>query len=86
LTTGDTAAQNVHSSADSWSPAFLAYYQRYEARGFWAAVEMAAGDFLGWFHFWPQEGAPSGEIKLRYRLRTSAWCRGYTAESSRALR
>jgi hypothetical protein len=25
-------------------PAFLAYYQRYEAYGFWAAVEKAAGD------------------------------------------
>ena len=34
---------------------FLPYYQRYEVYGFWAAVEEAAGDFLGWFDFWPRE-------------------------------
>lgn len=46
---------------------FLPYYQRYEVYGFCAAVEKAAGDFLGWFHFWPREGAAPGEVELGYR-------------------
>ncbi|MFY9934747.1 MAG: GNAT family N-acetyltransferase, partial [Streptosporangiaceae bacterium] len=37
-------------------PAFLSYYQRYQRYGFWAAIERSTGDFLGWFHFRPQEG------------------------------
>jgi len=34
-------------------PAFLGYYERFEGFGFWAAVETATGQFLGWFHFRP---------------------------------
>jgi RimJ/RimL family protein N-acetyltransferase len=39
-------------------PAFLGYYQRYQAFGFWAAIEKSTGDFLGWFHFRPRQGTP----------------------------
>ena len=66
-------------------PAFLAYYQRYEGYGFWAAEEKATGEFLGWFHFRPRAGAVPGEVELGYRLRTSAWGKGYATEGSRAL-
>jgi RimJ/RimL family protein N-acetyltransferase len=66
-------------------PAFLGYYQRYEGYGFWAAVEKATGEFLGWFHFRPRQGAVPGEVELGYRLRKSAWGKGYATEGSRAL-
>ena len=57
-------------------PAFLGYYQRYESFGFWAAVEKATGEFLGWFHFRPRKDAAPGEVELGYRLRKSAWGKG----------
>jgi RimJ/RimL family protein N-acetyltransferase len=66
-------------------PAFLGYYQRYEGFGFWAAIEKATGEFLGWFHFRPREDAAPGEVELGYRLRKSAWGKGYATEGSRAL-
>ena len=66
-------------------PAFLGYYQRYEGFGFWAAVEKTTGEFLGWFHFRPRPDAVPGEVELGYRLRKSAWGKGYATEGSRAL-
>src|ERR1051325_1180088 len=38
-------------------PSFLAYYERFAGYGLWAAIEKASGEFLGWFHFRPMEGA-----------------------------
>jgi RimJ/RimL family protein N-acetyltransferase len=74
-------------------PVFLGYYERFEGFGFWAAVEIAAGRFLGWFHFRPplrDADTPAGwdedgVIELGYRLRRSAWGKGYATEGSRAL-
>ena len=66
-------------------PAFLAYYERFEGYGFWAAIEKPTGQFLGWFHFRPREGASLYEAELGYRLRKSAWGKGYATEGSRAL-
>jgi RimJ/RimL family protein N-acetyltransferase len=65
--------------------AFLDHYERYAGYGFWAAVEKSTEGFLGWFHFRPAEGAPPGEVELGYRLRRSAWGKGYATEGSRAL-
>jgi RimJ/RimL family protein N-acetyltransferase len=45
----------------------------------------ATGQFLGWFHLRPPEGAPVDEPELGYRLRRSAWGQGYATEGSRAL-
>jgi RimJ/RimL family protein N-acetyltransferase len=70
---------------DEVLPAFLGYYQRYEGYGFWAAIERETGEFLGWFHFRPRAGAAPGEVELGYRLRKSAWGKGYATEGSRAL-
>ena len=66
-------------------PAFLSYYERGDRYGFWAAIEKATGDFLGWFHFRPREGASTDEDELGYRLRKAAWGKGYGTEVSRAL-
>jgi RimJ/RimL family protein N-acetyltransferase len=66
-------------------PAFLAYYSRFAGYGFWAVVEKSTGEFLGWFHFRPGEGAAPGEAELGFRLRKSAWGKGYGTEGSRAL-
>src|SRR4030095_15550539 len=72
-------------SRDEVLPAFLRYYQRFPGYGFWAAVEKATGQFLGWFHLRPPEGAGPDEPELGYRLRRSAWGKGYATEGSRAL-
>jgi RimJ/RimL family protein N-acetyltransferase len=66
-------------------PAFLSYDDRFAGYGFWAAIEKSTGDFLGWFHLRPTEGSPPDEPELGYRLRRSAWGKGYATEGSRAL-
>jgi RimJ/RimL family protein N-acetyltransferase len=66
-------------------PAFLGYYERFTGYGFWAAIEAVTGNFLGWFHFRPPEGGSLDEAELGYRLRRSAWGKGYGTEGSCAL-
>jgi RimJ/RimL family protein N-acetyltransferase len=66
-------------------PAFLDYYERFAGYGFWAVVEKSTRRFVGWFHFRPAKGASADEIELGYRLRKSAWGKGYATEGSRAL-
>ena len=70
---------------DEVLPAFLGYYRRFPGYGFWAAVDKASGQFLGWFHLRPPEGSRPDEPELGYRLRRSAWGKGYATEGSRAL-
>ena len=57
-------------------PAFLGYYQRYEGLGFWAAVEKATGEFLGWSHFRPRPDAVPGEVELGHRCARQPGARG----------
>ena len=66
-------------------PTFLGFYERYAGFGFWATEEKSTGRFIGWFHLRPAQGAPPGEVELGYRLRRSAWGKGYATEGSRAL-
>jgi RimJ/RimL family protein N-acetyltransferase len=63
-------------------PFFLSFYERFDGLGYWAAETRASGEFLGWFHFRPDE---SGSVDLGYRLRKAAWNKGYATEGSRAL-
>jgi RimJ/RimL family protein N-acetyltransferase len=66
-------------------PRLLRYYERFAGFGFWAAIEKSTGEFLGWFHFLPRKGSGPDEAELGYRLRKSAWGKGYGTEGSRAL-
>jgi RimJ/RimL family protein N-acetyltransferase len=52
--------------------------------GFWIVDEKASGNFLGWLSFRPT-GSESGEVALGFRLRKSAWGKGFAAEGSRVL-
>ena len=66
-------------------PAFLSYYERYDGFGFWAALDRATGQALGWFHLRPAPGDAPDEVELGYRLHRAAWGCGYATEGSRAL-
>jgi RimJ/RimL family protein N-acetyltransferase len=71
-------------------PWWLAYYAEHPGFGFFAAVEKATGEFLGWFHFRPHPDGPRPDgtrsgAELGYRLRRAAWGRGFGTEGSRAL-
>ena len=66
-------------------PRILHYYERFAGLGFWAVIEKSTGDFLGWFELRPPEGGGPDEVELGYRLRESAWGKGYATEGARAL-
>lgn len=65
-------------------PGFLRYDDAQPGFGFWAAEEKATSEFLGWFVFRPTGNAP-GEVALGYRLRRTAWGKGYATEGGAAL-
>ncbi|MEU9837366.1 GNAT family N-acetyltransferase [Streptosporangium sp. NPDC048047] len=54
--------------------------------GYWAAEIRSTGEFIGWFELRPlvEEEAPES-VELGYRLRRTAWGKGYATEGSRAL-
>jgi RimJ/RimL family protein N-acetyltransferase len=64
---------------------WLGYHERSDLFGFWAAIERATGQFLGWFHFRPGDGHGDDEPELGYRLIASAWGKGLATEGSLAL-
>ncbi len=72
---------------------YLPYYQRYPAYGYWAALERASNEFLGWFHLRPAQdyrfareaGYRPGDVDLGYRFRRAVWGRGYASEGAQAL-
>ena len=66
-------------------PRIFSYYERFDAYGYWAAEEKSTGEFIGWFALHPREESPPGELELGYRLRRSAWGKGYATEGSCAL-
>jgi RimJ/RimL family protein N-acetyltransferase len=66
-------------------PRFMGFYEHFEGRGYWAAIEKVTGEFLGWFAFTPRGYGGAEEAELGYRLRRSAWGKGYGTEGSRAL-
>lgn len=82
--TGGEATPRSEIEADV-VPHFLRWHEHSERFGYFAAIEKAAGDFLGWFEFRPPKGGYSDNVELGYRLRKSAWGKGYATEGSRAL-
>ncbi|MEQ1874584.1 MAG: GNAT family N-acetyltransferase [Ilumatobacteraceae bacterium] len=64
---------------------WLTHYPRDAGYGFWAAIEKSTGDFIGWFHFRPGDGAGPLEPELGYRLKRDVWGKGYGTEGSLAL-
>jgi RimJ/RimL family protein N-acetyltransferase len=70
-------------------PAFLSAGDADARFGCWAAEERANGAFVGWFQLrspqWPLEPAGADDAELGYRLRTTAWGKGYGTEGSIAL-
>ena len=70
---------------DEVIPAYLEYYARFAGFGFFAVHEKSSGAFIGWFHFRPRRNDPPDNVELGYRLRRSAWGKGYATEGARAL-
>lgn len=66
-------------------PRFLATYESLGCYGWWAAVEKATSSFVGWFSLHPVEERPPDTLEVGYRLRRSAWGRGYATEGVVAL-
>lgn len=48
----------------------------------WTAREAADGAFVGWFCLWPESRSVA---ELGYRLRRTAWGRGFASEGAAAL-
>jgi RimJ/RimL family protein N-acetyltransferase len=63
-------------------PRVLRGYEQLDGLGWMAAVERSTRAFVGWIGVRPSK---EGEVELGYRLRRSAWGRGYATEGSRAL-
>jgi len=72
-------------AVDDHLAAFLAYHEQNSGYGFYAVIEKSSGEFIGWLHFRPEDGAGPDEVELGYRLHPSAWGKGYATEGSRAL-
>lgn len=66
-------------------PAILREYGRNPRHARWAAEEKATGEFIGWFGLRQRAGRRLGEVALGFRLRKSAWGRGYATEGAIAL-
>ncbi len=64
-------------------PRLLRAYERLEGFGVWAAIERSTAEFVGWLEFYPPKDA--GPEEVGYRLRRSAWGKGYATEGSGAL-
>ncbi|MCI0700292.1 MAG: GNAT family N-acetyltransferase [Planctomycetia bacterium] len=74
---------------DVWMP-----YSAHPARGFWAVIEKASREFIGWivlrpapdYRFATQAGwTRASDLELGYRLRRSAWGRGLATEVAKEL-
>lgn len=69
-------------------PKILEYYQKFPNFGCWATMEKSSNEFIGWFLFRPNVDnlvINPEEVELGYRLKKSAWGKGYGTEGAKAL-
>jgi [ribosomal protein S5]-alanine N-acetyltransferase len=74
-------------------PSFFAHYKQYDGYGVWAVIEKLSQAFIGWFFFRPAVHASyfdpvlanESDIEIGYRLRKTAWGKGYATEGCKAL-
>lgn len=66
-------------------PRFRRESEAHPGFGYWAAFGKSTGDFVGWFSYRPVESTATPEAEIGYRLRRSAWGRGYATEGAGAL-
>jgi RimJ/RimL family protein N-acetyltransferase len=69
---------------DLYLPRWFEIYARQPGLGYFAAELRATEEFIGWFHLRDDRLEPE-YLELGYRLRRSAWGRGYATEGGRAL-
>ncbi len=60
-------------------------YPRFPGRGRWAVIEKSTREFLGWMSLRQPDDNRPDEVELGYRLRRTAWGKGYASEGCRAL-
>ncbi len=86
LSGGEPTAPEV--VRDDYIPAILGGYERWGGKfGLYAAYEKDNDTFIGWFYLRPgrEPEAPLDVADIGYRLRQTAWGKGYATEGSRAL-
>ncbi|MFK4085786.1 GNAT family N-acetyltransferase [Kribbella sp. NPDC020789] len=69
--------------ADVVLPAILTTYADHPGLGTFAAEQKSDGAFVGWFGLQPT--ATAGTVDVGYRLKRTAWGKGYATEGTRAL-
>lgn len=86
LTNGEpTPPDIIHEKA---MPRLLRFNETTGIYDYFAAIEKKTGDFIGWFHFRPPfdlDKAEHGEMELGYRMKQSAWGKGYATEAAGAI-
>jgi RimJ/RimL family protein N-acetyltransferase len=62
-------------------PRLMAHNGRADQLGCWTARDRTTGDFVGWFSVTPADGRTL-TVELDYRLRRTAWGKGYGIEGT----
>ena len=66
-------------------PRFMGFDRRLPGFGFWAAIEKASGDFVGWFSLRPLHESTPVAASLGFRLRSAFWGQGLATEGAQAI-
>ncbi|KAA3599406.1 MAG: N-acetyltransferase [Calditrichaeota bacterium] len=72
---------------DKILPHTFEFYENHDHFGYWAVDEKLSGKFIGWFLFRPDKEEPNNfdKIELGYRLKKSAWGKGFATEGSKVF-